>query len=117
MEKNTKILLILSLLGIMILLIIIINLEPKILPIGKINENYTEKEIKVIGNIIKVLNYNNNTFHVLTINDSSGKIKVIFNSRQKEITINSSLKYEVLGKVEEYNKTLQIKADRIIRLN
>jgi len=108
-----KILLIATLLGIMLLLLISQQIKPKIQSVGEINESQLNQRVSVEGNIIKTRDYSNDTFHVITFRDDSGLIQVIFNSNPRKLDVNSSFKYFISGKLEKYNETLQINADKI----
>jgi uncharacterized protein YdeI (BOF family) len=115
MEKINRILLLATLIGVLLLLFLSMKLEPQKIPINNITTASLDRQVKIEGNIIKTRDYNNDTFHVLTFNDSSGKIEVIFNSKQeRRLSINSSLNYSAYGKVSKYNETLQITADKIV---
>ena len=114
MEKIKKILLIASLIGIMLLLLISQQIDPKITQISEINESQLNNKVKVEANIIDTRDYSNDTFHVITLKDDSGTIQAIFSSKAQKLDINSSFNYTITGKIEKYNETLQINADKII---
>lgn len=114
MENIKKVLLLGSLIGLLLLIFLTTKIEPKTTVIINITNSSLDKQVRIEGNIIKIQNYVNDTFHILTFNDTSGKIQVIFNSKNpKKIEINSSFNYSAKGKVSRYNQTLQISADKI----
>ncbi len=113
MEKIKKILLIASLIGIMILLFVSQQISPKISSISQLNESQLGERVQIKGSIVGIKDYSNNTFHVIELADSTGFISAIFNTKSKEIKINYSLNYTVIGKLETYNQTIQINAEKI----
>jgi len=113
MEKLKKILLLSSLVGILLLLFISQQITPRNQNISDINESQLEQRVKIIGNIIEVREYSNNTFHILKIQDLTGSISVIFNTKPQALSINYSREYSVIGKLEKYNQTLQVAAEKI----
>ena len=117
MEKIKKILLIAVLVGILILLFISQHLEPPLQSIRSLNESQINQKVKIEGVISKVKDYNNETFHILTLKESNSTIQVIFNSKPQKIESNFSLIYITVGKLEKYNETLQINAEKIFLKN
>lgn len=114
MEKIKKILLLASLVGIMILLFISQQLNPKTSSISQLNESELGKRVLIEGKIIEIKDYSNNTFHIIEIQDETSTISAVFNTKSQEIHINSSLNYTIIGKLDQYNKTLQINVEKII---
>jgi DNA/RNA endonuclease YhcR with UshA esterase domain len=116
MEKRMKLLLVGVLISMFILLLISQKIQPETLPIKEVLNKTIGSQVQVEGNIIKVRSYTNNTFHVLTIKDSTGNITAIFNSKiERRLNINASFNYTISGELQEYNKTLQINAEKIIK--
>ena len=114
MDKKQKKLLILSLIGILFLLFISHEIQPKTISIINITSNDTGKIFQIEGNIIKISSYNDNTFHVFTVKDSTGSIQAIFGSEDSiSWNINQTSDYIITGKLEKYNNTLQINAEKI----
>ncbi len=100
---------IISLIGILILLFIINNSQPKITEISSINQKHLNKQIKIIGQISEIKNYENN-FITFKISDSTGKIIGICNC--PNIQENQTLK--IIGKIQKYKYQLQIQVEKII---
>lgn len=113
MERFKKILLLSSLIGIILLLFLSQQITPKNQNISELNESQLEQRIKITGNLIEARAYSNNTFHIIEIQDSTGAISVIFNTKSKELNLNYSKNYSIIGKLERYNKTIQINAEKI----
>ena len=113
MEKVKKILLLTSLVGILILLFLSQQLSPRLQEIANINESQIGERVQILGNIININDYSNNTFHVIQIEDSSGTIPVIFNTKSRELNLSYTKNYSVEGKLEKYNQTLQINVEKM----
>lgn len=114
MEKRLKIMLALALAGIFLLIIISNLLEPKPVDISKISSEMLDQKVSMIGNLAQIKIYNNETFFVLTIKDSTGNITITALSENKlkeKLILNQT--YFITGKVQEYNRTLQISAEKI----
>jgi RecJ-like exonuclease len=102
-----KISLIISLTGILILLLIINSTELETTKISSINDNFLNKNIKIIGQITNIKNYDN--FATLTIKDSTGQIQGICNCNLNQ----TDKTFEITGRVSTYNNQLQINIDKI----
>lgn len=77
--------------------------------ISEINQNYIEKNVKIEGKITKQTLNKNTLF--LTLKDNSSQINIIaFKTNQ---TLNKNQKYTIEGKVTNYNKKLEIIANKI----
>lgn len=110
MSLITKLTLSISLIGIIILLILANTLPATNLEIENINLNNLNKKISTSGTIIKINNYPN--FQILTITKDSFSIDIILDQKtnlRKDQIIN------VVGKLEKYKNSLQIRAE-VIRL-
>lgn len=116
MEKLKKIFLLISLIGILLLLFISRNLEPKTINVYEINESLLNQRVKISGQILDSWDYSNNTFHVLKLKENLSIIDVIFNTKSQEFKFNSSKVYTIIGKVQKYNQTIQISADKILSM-
>lgn len=112
MEKRQALLLVLSLIGILILLLLSQKLEPKLRDISGITKKNLDETVKIRGLITEAREYNNNTFQVLTIKDSTGNISAVMNA-EHEVEINKSKNYTIIGKVQSYNQTLQISISKL----
>jgi len=112
LEHIHKLSFIISLVGILTLLLIINIQEPPLIKISEINEKLLNKQIKVQGQIINTKNHANG-FTILTIKDNeNNQIQAICNCPN----IEQDTGVEIIGKVEEYKNTLQIRADKIIKI-
>lgn len=110
MEKTIlKFSLAISILGTLLLLILSNSLPQKKLEIKEINENLLNQKIKTQGIIEKITD--KKTFKILSITDSTGKINILCECKNN-IKQNQSI--IVIGKIQEYQKTLQVSADKII---
>lgn len=111
-----KISLIVSLFGILLLLFLANSLEPKLIDISSINDEMLNQQIKISGEIFKI--QDKETFKILSISDSTGKIDVLCECRE-ELIENNQIKNNqeiiVIGRVTEYREYLQISADKIIK--
>jgi len=113
MQKLKKISFIISLLGIFILLFIS-NIENfDLTNIDEINDKMLNKRIKIEGKISKIRNINEN-FQIISVSEDDKKIDVLTN---KQLNVKEGDFIQVIGRVTEYNKTLQIQSDKIILLN
>ena len=114
MNKTQKISLTLSLVGILILIFLSSHLEPEVISISNITEKNLDEKIKIIANITEIRNFKEKNFQLITLKDSTGSITGTTNA--KNLSINQNQTYIILGKVSEYNKTLQINIDKIFFL-
>ncbi len=112
METTQKILLAASLILIFILLLFSQIIQPKTTMISNITLNDTGKLVKIFGQIISQNNYEGKNFQILTLSNESNTIEVTTNSKTK-LELNDSQSYAVIGRVSEYNKTIQITAEKI----
>ncbi len=112
MEKRQTLLLIATLIGILILLFLSQNLKPELKQISEIIDKDLNQIIRVSAHIENVREYNDNTFQVLTLKDSSGNITGIM-SANYPVKINKSANYSISGKIQSYNNTLQISINHI----
>lgn len=115
MENRQKLTLIISLAGILVLLFLSNFLEPRtITPISNITKENLNQILMVEGKITGLMEYNNKTFQVLTISDSTGSITATAGSKSSIAErINASLTYRATGKIQIYNSTLQISINRL----
>lgn len=114
MKNMTKITFILSLLGVFLLLVISNSFTPKQINIENITNSSLNQNVAVICNITKVINLDNYDFQILTLEDKTGSIKAITNSKKDLEKIDNVI---VEGKVIEYNQTLEIEISKIISLS
>ncbi len=112
-KKLLKISLIISLIGIFILLFFSSIHQPALIKISKITTNQLNKQIKITGQIIKIKNYPEYEFQLLTLKDDSGNITITLD---KILNLSESKSIIVIGKVSQYKNKLQINANKIIKI-
>jgi len=110
-KLNLKTTLAISLIGILLLLFLSQTLTPKLTNIENINNKLLNQKIKVQGQISNIRTFEDSNFQIISIKDSTGNIDLILNN---PINITKNQNITVIGKVTEYNQTLQIQADKII---
>ena len=115
MELKLKILLAVSLLGILLMIFLSNHLEPKQVTVAEALNKSLDEKVTVIGKIIDVRSMKSSDFKILKIKDDTGSIAGTLNSRK--LSINESQDYKIIGKISEYNKTIQISIDRIFLLS
>lgn len=109
-KLNLKTTLSISLIGILLLLFLT-SLNPKLTNIENINNKLLNQKTQVQGQIFNIRTFEDSNFQILSIKDSTGKIDIILNN-PTNLTNNQNI--TVIGKITEYNQTLQIQADKII---
>ncbi len=102
--------LIISLIGIFLLLLLSNILEPKITKIKDINPSFLDKAVKVQGQILNIRTYEKFNLQVISIQDNTGKIEVVVNQISD---LQNLQNITIIGKITEYEKDLQIQADKI----
>jgi len=108
-----KISFIISLAGILILLLLSDISQPELIEIKTINKDLLNQKIQIKGNTTGIKEYN--TFQILTIQDKTGEIPVLINKYNKlHIKLNQEI--TIIGRLTEYNKRLQVQADKILTL-
>ena len=114
MENRLKIMLALSLVGILLLMFLSSYLQPKTLSISEITDKDIDQQISLLAKISGINEYNNKTFQVLTITQGNTSIKGIASSRISLVPLIDEAKtYSITGIVEQNNKTLQINIQEI----
>ncbi|MEM3112884.1 MAG: OB-fold nucleic acid binding domain-containing protein [Candidatus Pacearchaeota archaeon] len=108
MDKISKISLLISMTGIIILLALNNLRENEINKVSDINENLLHKSIKIVGKPDNMI-VNKNNFTIFSLSDETGKIKVTCNC--PDIKNNETI--EVIGKVIEYAEGLEVRAEII----
>ncbi|MEM0465894.1 MAG: hypothetical protein QXW97_04320 [Candidatus Pacearchaeota archaeon] len=104
-----KLSIIISIVGIFTLLLLSINLEPKLIKIKDINSLDLYKKIKVQGKIVSIKKLNN--LDIIKIEDGENKINVLVYNSKINFEINRTV--IVIGKIVEYKNNLEIAADKI----
>ena len=110
MKSLLKISFAITLLGIL-LISFISNLDPKQTKIQDITEDLIDKTIKTQGEIFNIRTYEEFGFQIISIKNFEGLIEV---KVDKILNINENQEIIVIGKVEKYEDSLQIHADKII---
>lgn len=110
MERGLKISLAFSLIGILLLLLLAQG-EVELVSIKEVKDgNFINKNVKISGEVLGERSYNSLSFKVMRVKDSSGEIDVTCNCGRNY----TGLYLEIVGKVSEYNKEMQINANRIV---
>jgi len=111
MNKTLKICLALSLFGILLLTFLSSHITPK----QEVIENITEKQVgnyvSIKGSISNIRNFEESEFYILTIEDPTGKITGTLNS--KNLSINLTQEYLIMGKIAKYENETQINIEKI----
>ena len=113
MEEGMKICLVLSLIGILVLLFLSAKLEPQQKNISEITNADFNKEIKIIAKISSIREFPDKNFQIMTLKDETGNITAI-SSSNSHIELNRTKEYAIIGRVQEYNRTLQLNINRIL---
>lgn len=114
-DKLLKVCFIISLLGILLLLFLSEVMQPPATEISSISKNMLEKSISVQGKVVSEKNFGN--LKILELCKSSVCIPVALNSKENLTYSFASKEIIVTGKIAEYEKKLQIEADKIIETN
>jgi len=99
-----------SLIGVFFLLALSNFLEPKLIEIKSIDAGFLDKPVKINGQILNIRNYNQSNFQVLLIQDKTGKIEIVIN---KITNLQKLQNITAIGRITEYEKDLQVQADKI----
>ncbi len=116
MDTKTGIILTIALLGIILLLFLNHQIQPKIISISNITSSLIDERVSIIANIIKITTFKENTFQILTLQDKTGKIEATLFSNEK-LKINKTQEYQIIGRIETYKNETQINIDKIILKN
>ena len=108
MQKLLLYSLIISTIGIIILLIISLTYEPKLIKIKEVNSRDLEKTVKISGKVIKIINLTK--FQIITLKDPTSEIKIITDNKNN---IKKDQNLIIIGKIKEYNDSLEIEAKKI----
>ncbi len=105
--KIAKLALITAILGLIILSILALYLEPKPTQISDIDESKIGNFVKITGQVVNVKQSKITSFD---LSDNTGGIKVVsFNKAD----ISKGDQLEIIGKVDKYYGLLEVKADEI----
>ena len=113
MESLLKFSMIISLVGIVLLLFLAQFLTPKTISLNELNNQNLNEKITFDANISQV-RIASPGFILLTLKQDNVTITGTLNAR--EFNFNSSSSYKITGRVQEYNKTLQINIDKIEKI-
>ena len=112
LEKiNLRTSLSLSIIGVLILLFLSNTLQPKLIEIKDINSKLLEKQVKVSGQINSIRSFEDSDFQIISLKDETGKIDITTN---KILNLTTNQSVSVIGKITEYEKDLQIQAEKIV---
>jgi DNA/RNA endonuclease YhcR with UshA esterase domain len=111
MEAKLKIVLILTILGILALSFIS-NLNPPQINIADINEKFLGKRVMLESKIINIQEFPDKSFQILILQDKTGNITATSNS-QITLDLNKNQTYIIIGKIQKYNQALQLTIDEI----
>lgn len=101
-----KIALVTAIVGIIALILLSLNLEPKEMKISDINDKMIGQYVRVSGDVEKIKHSSVTSF---TIKDDSGDIYA-FSYENLNVT---NGKYELIGKVNEYHGVLEIEVSEM----
>lgn len=111
MKNLFKISLAISVVGICLLLFIANVLQPRLIKISDINNKLLNKKVQIQGEVYSIKKYEESNFQIISIKDETGQIDAIIN---EQLNITSNQEIIVFGTVTEYEKSLQIQADKMI---
>lgn len=103
--------LILSVIGVIILVFLSQNLEPKQKKISEINSKMLEGYVKINGNLASIKNLDG--MQILKVEDDTGSISVVV---FEKTNLSTGMQIEVIGKVTRYRGSLEIEAQKIKEL-
>ena len=108
--------LITALIGLVALIFLSGNLEPKVTKISDISSKNIDSFVKIQGMAINIKD--NGDFSMIKVNDGTENITAFVwkTNEFKKINLSKNEKIEVLGKVTEYNGMLEISAETIRKL-
>ncbi len=105
--------LITSIIGISLLLLLSLFVEPKLSTISELRSKQIYQKVKIQGQLISQKAISP-SFGILKIKDLTGTIEVLLN---KNIQIKDNSTLEITGKISEYKENKQITADKILLKN
>jgi len=104
-----------SLVGILFLLFLSNIIPPPIINIKDITEKELNNQIKIIGEVTSIKNFERYNFQIITLKDNSGEISAIIDYKNLP-NLKTKDKIILIGKVDLYNKEYQIQVDKITLL-
>ena len=112
MKTNLKICLVLSLFGILLLIFLSSHLIPPRDSIINLTEKELDNSVAIYGRISEMKKFEESKFYILTITDKTGSITGTLNS--KNLSINKTQEYLIIGKITKYENETQIIIGKII---
>jgi len=108
--------LITALIGLVALIFLSENLEPKLIKINEISGGDLESFVKIQGMAISIKD--NGDFSIIKVNDGTENITaLVWKTKEfNRLNLSKNEKIEVLGKVTEYNGLLEISAEKIKKI-
>tara|TARA_Y100000310_G_C20446394_1_gene698631 strand:+ start:46 stop:399 length:354 start_codon:yes stop_codon:yes gene_type:complete len=103
-----------SLIGILLLLFISATYQPKQITIDQINNNYLNKQVKIQAIVLNIRSFEDSNFQILSVKDETGEIDITTN-KIFDLTNNQTI--IILGKVTQYEESLQIQANKILTIS
>ncbi|MBI5148637.1 hypothetical protein HZA33_03075 [Candidatus Pacearchaeota archaeon] len=103
-----KVSLIISFVGIILLLFLSQNLEPKLVKISEINDKMTDSYVKIKGNLTEIRSLEG--MQILNINDGTESISAVIYTKAN---LTKGAELEIQGKVVRYRSSLEIEAQKI----
>lgn len=110
-EKTFKIILAISLIGVLSLLILVKTLEIPLTNIGNLTESNIDKTAKVQGNISSITETQG--LYLINLKDATGKLTIVVFKNKQDLNLKKRQAIEVQGKVIEYKGELEIQASVI----
>ena len=104
--------LILSLASILLLSILMHTLIPEKLTLEEITKEKLNQKIQTEAKIIKIKDFPESSFQILTLKDKTSSIEATSNSN-KQLELKQNQTYLITGKIQEYNHTIQLAIDKI----
>ena len=103
--------LVISILGLILLAYAADLLEPGVVEISKIDNNYLYKNTHIRGDVVDLKEFNGGSI-LLTVDDKTGTIGVFLSYKAaKSINVEKGQKVDVIGTVEIYKDELEIAVD------
>jgi RecJ-like exonuclease len=107
--RTKKISLILSLIGISLLLTLSSIIKPPMFSINDIDRSMINKKVTARGEVFKIRTLED--FTIISLRDETGNIEIL---AQKNLQIKKNQSVKVIGEVQIYKDSIQIKAEKII---
>lgn len=106
-----RISLIITLIGIFLLLFLISTIKPIKMNIKDISSENLNQKIQIKAKISGIKDFN--TFQIISLNDSTGKINSILNKNSNKLNLEKNQTILITGTITEYNNELEIQTEKI----